>query len=185
MNIIKCCFGVTCCQLWFTCCDRRQPCVVNATQQSHSSMASVPINRAEHIMKCVHDKIDGVPQKHITWRLNKRKSLCLYGRICIWNSRTHTGSALRIQITSDQPLFTKTKRSSKRSHWKAYKLVQARIYYSCVELSIFVGKDSLEPTFSFQTPHNYVVVAKQMAPVRWSSINTLYLPHKVRWACSW
>ena len=39
--------------------------------------------------------------------------------------------------------------SSRRSHRKTYRPAEARIYHSCVELAIFIGKGSVHMEFSF------------------------------------
>ena len=68
--------------------------------------------------------------------------------------------ALERSVTSSghegTPAWTKAKPlSSRRSHWKIYRPAEAWIHHSCVELAIFIGKDSVHlnnPWNDFFTP---------------------------------
>ena len=76
--------------------------------------------------------------------------------------------------------WTKAKPSSSRwSHRKTYQPAVARIYHSCVELAIFIGKDSVPLKFSLNTPHDQLRCrhGKQMTVWR-SSISHAQSPAK-------
>ena len=72
------------------------------------------------------------------------------------------------------PAWAKAKPSpSRRSHWKTYRPVQLRIYIVCVELAIFVGKDSVPKKFSLYTHHMIDVVVVE----RWRHSDAVRLTH--------
>ena len=94
-------------------------------------------------MNYFHDMVDNIHQKRIWRPWNQCGSICLHLRRHIWNSRVHERS-----VTSSghegTPAWTKAKpSSSRRSHRKTYRPAEARTYHSCVELVIFIGKDSV------------------------------------------
>ena len=105
-------------------------------------------------MNYFHDIVDDIHQKR-SWRpWNQRGSICLHLRRHIWNSSV-TSSA-----HEGTPAWTKAKpSSSRRTHRKTYRPAEARIYHSCVELAIFIGKGSVHMKFRFWTHHmtNFVV----------------------------
>ena len=77
-------------------------------------------------------------------------------RICLFTSGTsHLKFADERHVTSagheGTPAWTKAKpSSSRRSHRKTYRPAEARIYHSCVELAIFIGKDSVHLNSTFK-----------------------------------
>ena len=85
-------------------------------------------------------------------------------------------------------IWTKPKSSSsRRSHRKTYRSADARIYHSCVELAIFIGKGSVHLKFSFETHRmiNFVVATRS----RWRRsgavrFHTPSLPQKLARAFS-
>ena len=110
-------------------------------------------------MNYFHDMVDNIHQKRIWRPWNQCGSICLHLRRHIWNSRVHERS-----VTSSghegTPTVTKAKpSSSKRSHRKTYRTAEVRIYHSCVELAIFIGKSRVHLKFSFWTHRmiNFVV----------------------------
>ena len=112
-----------------------------------------------YIMNYFHDMVDNIHQKR-SWRpWNQRGSICLHLRRHIWNSHVHE-RCVTSSAHEGTPAWTKAKpSSSRRSHRKTYRPAEARIYHSCVELAIFIGKGSVHLKFSFWTHRmiNFVV----------------------------
>ena len=78
------------------------------------------------------------------------------------------------------PAWIKAKAvSSSWSQWETYWPVQARIYHTCVELAIFVGRTVCDWNSTFK----HTAWSTTLSPSRWSplgcnSINTICLPKK-------
>ena len=113
-------------------------------------------------MNYFHDMVDNIHQK-LSWRpWNQRGSICLHLRRHIWNSCVHERSGAS-SAHEGTPAWTKAKpSSSRRSHRKTYRPAEARIYHSCVELAIFIGKGCVHLKFSFRTHRmiNFVVATR-------------------------
>ena len=96
-------------------------------------------------------------------------------RICLFTSATsHLTFAHERSVTSSghegTPAWTRAKpSSSRRSHRKIYRPAEARIYHNCVELAIFIGKDSVHLKFSFQTHTMINFVVATSYNNRWAS----------------
>ena len=116
-------------------------------------------------MNYFHHMVDNIHQKR-SWRpWNQRGSICLHLRRHIWNSRVHERSVTS-SAHEGTPAWTKAKpSSSRRSHQKTYRPAEERIYHSCVELAIFIGKGSVHLKFSFWTHRmiNFVVATGSRA----------------------
>ena len=132
-------------------------------------------------MNYFHDMVDNIHHKR-SWRpWNQRGSICLHLRRHIWNSRVHERSVTSWSAHEGTPAWTKAKpSSSRRSHRKTYRPAEARIYHSCVELAIFIGKGSVHIKFSFWTPHDQLrcLHGKQMTPIWRYSISHAQSPAK-------
>ena len=106
------------------------------------------------------------------------------------SARLHLKFAHERIVTSSghegTPAWTKAKPSSS-IHRKTYRPAEARIYHSCVELSIFIGKDSVHLKFNLETHRmiNFVVATgsrwRRSGAVRF---HTLGLPQKLSRAFS-
>ena len=117
-----------------------------------------------------------IHQKRIWLPRNQCGSICLHLRRHIWNSRT--SGASRHWDRRELPL---EQRPTRRSHWKTYTPAEARIYHSCVEHAIFIGKVSVHLKIQrLNTPHDQLRCrhGKQMKPVRHSSISHAQSPAK-------
>ena len=123
-------FNATCCRLWSTGSDRSQSSVVNSMQIEPSEIAAVQISPTEYSTETLFMALKsmGIPLfTSATSHLKFAHEWCV-------TSSEHEGT----------PGWTKAKlSSSRRSHYTTYRPVQVQIYIVCVELAIFVGKDSV------------------------------------------
>ena len=81
------------------------------------------------------------------------------------SATSHLDFAYERSVTSSRhegtPAWTKAKPSSSgRSHWKTYQPAEAQIYHSCVELAIFIVKDSVQVKFNFK----YTAMSTSFSP---------------------
>ena len=99
------------------------------------------------------------------------------------SARLHLKFAHKRIVTSSghegTPAWTKAK-PSLSIHRKTYRPAEARIYHSCVELAIFIGKECASEIQPLNTPHDQLPFrhVKQMTPVWRSSISHARSPAK-------
>ena len=102
-------------------------------------------------MNYFHDMVDNIHQKRIWRPWNQCGSICLHLRRHIWNLRTSViGTRWNSRLNKGQTCIKQAKNIPTTSKNIPTCWSTDSIHHSCVELAIFMGKDSVHLKFNFK-----------------------------------